>query len=283
VRLIVGKVNILDQIAALAQQPYPYGRPGQQQGQQTGWAKDKNYRRAKKEVIDRLEADMPMEEAKQVIKEGLSEYFLYTIEGTDTIATGWSKRLPSFEVGEVPVVNLYKYDDGRYGRSVVRFLSFKNDEAHKLGETPIPGGLMRVYRNVDAQQHLSYAGQSEFKYIPVEEDVELNLGAVQDVIVEPTLMSTATRAIQFDGNGNLRGWDEVTEWQIEVKNTRDIPVTIEVTRHFSHQYWDLKKPAGVDFETIDMDTVRFRLTLEARESRTFSYTHTLHQGNNQDR
>ncbi|MHC4157156.1 MAG: hypothetical protein ACYST6_19890, partial [Planctomycetota bacterium] len=65
-------------------------------------------------------------EPKQVKKEGLSEYFLYTIEGTETIPTGWSKRLLSFDIDDVPVVNLYKYEEERYGNSVVRFLSFKN-------------------------------------------------------------------------------------------------------------------------------------------------------------
>jgi hypothetical protein len=28
--------------------------------------------------------------AKEIVKEGLSEYFLYTIEGTETIPIGWS-------------------------------------------------------------------------------------------------------------------------------------------------------------------------------------------------
>jgi len=32
---------------------------------------------------------------KEIIKEGVSEYFIYTVEGRDTIPNGWSKRLPS--------------------------------------------------------------------------------------------------------------------------------------------------------------------------------------------
>ena len=34
---------------------------------------------------------------KEVVKESLSEYFLYTVEGRDTIPNGWAKRLPSFK------------------------------------------------------------------------------------------------------------------------------------------------------------------------------------------
>ena len=35
--------------------------------------------------------------AKEIIKEGLSEYFIYTVEGTETIPNGWSKRMRSFD------------------------------------------------------------------------------------------------------------------------------------------------------------------------------------------
>ena len=37
---------------------------------------------------------------KEIIKEGLSEYFIYTIEGTETIPNGWSKRMRSLEAPE---------------------------------------------------------------------------------------------------------------------------------------------------------------------------------------
>ena len=39
----------------------------------------------------------PTSRAKEIIKEGLSEYFIYTIEGTETIPNGWSKRMRSFD------------------------------------------------------------------------------------------------------------------------------------------------------------------------------------------
>ena len=137
-----------------------------------------------REVVRKLTDSLSLaRKPKEIVKEGLSEYFLYTIEGTETIPNGWSKRLLSFDVDDVPVVNLYKYEEERYGTNVIRFLSFTNDEEHQLGETPIPGGLLKVYRNAGDQGNLSYTGQSEFKYIPVNEEVELNLGPVANVVV----------------------------------------------------------------------------------------------------
>ena len=46
---------------------------------------------------------------KEIIKEGLSEYFIYTIEGTETIPNGWSKRMRSFEGTTVPFKIQYRY------------------------------------------------------------------------------------------------------------------------------------------------------------------------------
>jgi hypothetical protein len=216
---------------------------------------------------------------KEVVKEGLSEYFLYTIEGTETIENGWSKRLPSFEAGEVPIINLYKYEEERYGPAVVRFLSFKNDAEHKLGETPIPGGLLKVYRNLDEKQHLAYTGQSEFKYIPVNEKVELDLGPVADVVVEAKLMDAKSDNYRFDRDGNINGWDDIQSYQVEVRNTRDIPIKIEIQRNFPMPSWDLTNQGTFgDFVKVDMDTAKYTLTLEPASKAVFQYVLTLYQG-----
>ena len=279
-RLIVGKVHILDQIAELARRQYPYGRPGEpvlieRDGDRLGRPSQE---RARAELRV-LSAALDMK-PKEIKKEGLSEYFLYTIEGTETIPTGWSKRLISFDTEAVPVVNLYKYEEERYGPSVVRFLSFKNDKEHELGETPIPGGMLKVYRGVGDTGHLSYTGQSSFKYIPVDEEVELNLGPVADVVVEPKLMDFKTEQYRFDYRGNIAGWDEIRTFEIEVRNTRDIPVKVEIKRNFPTQYWQLE--ASDDYEKVDMDTVKFTLALEPRSKSKFEYTLRTYHGTRQE-
>jgi len=277
-RLIVGKVHILDEIAELAQRQYPYGRPGLMPvlvGAPLEEAERGLVMRAKRVMSDRDR----MAEAKEIKKEGLSEYFLYTIEGTETIPTGWSKRMISFDIDEVPVVNLYKYEQNRYGNSVLRFLSFKNDKDHKLGDTPIPGGMLKAYRTIGNEGHLSYTGQSSFKYIPVDEDVELNLGPVADVVVEPTLMEFATDNYRFDRHGNVAGWDEIRKFKVEVKNTRDINAKIEIRRNFHTPYWDLKKAGDFDqYEKVDKNSIKFTLTLQPRSSKKFEYVLTTYHG-----
>jgi len=230
-------------------------------------------------TLARAAGAAPPQKPKEITKEGLSEYFLYTIEGTETIPTGWSKRLLSFDIDNVPVVNLYKYEEERYGPSVVRFLNFKNDKEHELGETPIPGGTLKVYRNVGDKGHLSYTGQSSFKYIPVDEDVELNLGTVANVVVEPKLMDFKTENYRFDRRGDVSGWDEVRTFKIEVKNTRDIGVKVEIKRNFDTSYWKLTRSGDFgEFERVDKDTIKFTLTLKPRSVRKFEYVLSTYHG-----
>ncbi len=284
-RLIVGKVHLLDEISQLARRQYPYGRPGEgrellEESLQLGEAK-RMLRRARPQMLA-PDAEAPASEPKEITKEGLSEYFLYTIEGTETIPTGWSKRLISFDTDDVPVVNLYKFEQERYGNSVVRFLSFKNDEEHELGDTPIPGGMLKVYRDAGDSGHLSYTGQSSFKYIPVDEDVELNLGAVANVVVEPKLMNFETENYRFDRTGNVSGWDEIQTFEIEVRNTRDIQVKVEIKRNFNTSYWDLSKTGNSgQFEKVDQNTVKFTLLLEPRSTEKFGYVLRTYQGERQ--
>ena len=283
VRMIVGKIHLIDSIVDLARRQYPYGRPGPSPAVPKG-----GIALAEEEMAEVKRAYVQADKAalarpKEVKKEGLSEYFLYTIEGTETIPHGWSKRLPSFAVDEVPVVNLYKYEEERYGNEVVRFLSFKNDTEHNLGDTPIPGGTLKVYRTIDESAHLSYEGQSSFKYIPVDEDIELSLGAVANVIVKPTLMDFKTDRYLFDNNGNISGWDEIRTFEVEVKNTRDIPIKVEVMRNFGTSSWDLAKSGEYGtFEKIDLDTVKFILMLNGHEIKQFTYILTTHHGQRAD-
>jgi len=279
VRVIVGKVHLLDEIAELARREYPYGRPGLPVPMPRPAATPTRRAAVLMQEVDMLAAARGPMMAKEIVKEGLSEYFLYTIEGTETIPNGWSKRLQSFDVDGVPVVNLYKYEAERYGDRVMRFLSFANDTDHELGETPIPDGMLKVYRGVDDAKHLAYEGQSSFKYIPVGEKVELNLGAVADVVVEPKLMEIRSDNHRFDRNRNVAGWDDIQTWKVEVRNTRDVAIKVEITRNFDAPHWDIAHSGSIDgYEKVDLDTVQFTVELPGRSQKTFEYTTTLYRG-----
>jgi hypothetical protein len=286
-RLLLGQVRLLDPIARLAGRKYPYG-PDQEDGRLNYFFDDKDKSvREEMGMLDRsgrlgdgvFLGDFAAAgyEMKIIKKESLSEYFLYTIEGTENLPEAWGKRLESLDVSGIPVKSLYKYDEDRYGGQTVRFVSFKNDAEHELGETPLPEGSIRIFRTLNEAKNLSYVGQSEFKYIPVNEDVELNMGGSERVKVEPKLMDIKTAHHTFDKENNVSGWDEIETWQMKMTNTRDIPAEFEITRGFGTNYWDLET-SDVDYKKHDNSHARFTVTLEPRGEKTFTYTVTKYQG-----
>jgi hypothetical protein len=281
--LIVGKAHILDRIARLAKRKYPYDRPGIRAemdrlgldiaGDSPALVKDAYFLGG---GYGGGFAGFGIARPKEIRKEGLSEYFLYTIEGTETIADKWGKRLLSFEAEDIKVKSLYKYDEEQWRGQTIRFVSFANDEEHNLGETPIPNGTVKIYSQADSKGYLSYVGGTSVKYIPVDEEVELNLGPARLVSVEPMLMDFKTDNYVFDKKKDITGWDEIRTWKMEVTNTRTLPIEIEITRGFGTAYWRLQ--ADIPYEKHDATHARFKTNLEPRGKRPLGYTVRTYHG-----
>ncbi|MHC5199077.1 MAG: hypothetical protein ACYSO1_03035, partial [Planctomycetota bacterium] len=301
-RLIVGETRLTEEIGYLAGRQYPYGPDimiEDEERLKAGYGGKYNWHEQSKIPIL---GDIPMMggmfrdgdvdfgmdlaggttllyEMKQIEKTGLSEYFLYTIDGTENLTNQWTKRLPSFDIENIPVKSLYKYDDDRYGKEAVRFVSFANDSEHELGETPIPEGNIKIYRNVNEAQNLSYIGGSNIKYIPVNEDIELNLGPARLVKVEPILMESKTENHTFDTNGNIDGWDDIESYKVTITNTRDIPIDIEITWNMGTDAWELTyvDPASTADDAIiykkhDKSRARYTMTVQPRSEKVFGHT-----------
>ncbi len=286
-RLIVGKVHILDRIAELAKRRYPYGRPIMPFSDSSGYDSLDSLETSKRLGAESFAWDAKSSlsnlnelQRKEIKKEGLSEYFLYTIEGTETIPNQWGKRLLSFEVENIAVESLYKYNEERWSGQAIRFVKFANDEKHSLGQTPIPDGTVRIYSRADEQGSLSYVGGTDIKYIPVDEEVELNLGPARLVEVEPKLMDFKTENYRFDRRDNISGWDEIRTWKIEITNTRTLPIQIEITRGFGTAYWTLQ--ADITYEKHDATHARFKLELEPRSKQVFEYTLRTYHGTREE-
>jgi hypothetical protein len=62
-------------------------------------------------VLEAEVAGKQLERVKEVVKQGLSEYFLFTIEGREDIKDREPKRLVALKAAEVPLECLYKLTD----------------------------------------------------------------------------------------------------------------------------------------------------------------------------
>jgi hypothetical protein len=231
---------------------------------------------------------------KEIIKEGLSEYFIYTIEGAETIDNGWSKRMRSFEGSSVPFKIQYRYRPAEYGEQLVRMYLLTNDKASKLGGTPLPDGVVRVFRD-NGRDGLSFLTQQSIKYIPIGDKIELNLGSDPNVIFELIKLRTSRDEIWMQLNGadvfnrvgqpgvridmrsSVAGWDDHESYAQRIRNYTAKPIEVEIRRSFpGHVIFKSQlKPTMFDFQTA-----QFTATVEAGKRSDLLFEILRHQGRN---
>ncbi len=275
VRLVVGKINLVEKIAQLANIPM----------NEVAKMDSGKYKENKKLALDDMMkrsgampgmpggGPRPAEKPKEIIKEGLSEYFIYTIEGTETIQNGWSKRMRSFEGQKSPFKIEYRYRPQEYGDQLVRMYLLKNDVASKLGTTPLPDGLVRVFRD-NGRDGLSYLTQQAVKYIPIGDKIELNLGRDPEVIHELIKLRTfrTDLILQINGSNEFRkiggdgvfkeekatlvGWDDHEILTERIRNYSGKAINVEIRRTIPGHvtYKSLLEPKLRDYQTVELHT-----------------------------
>jgi hypothetical protein len=217
---------------------------------------------------------------KEIKKEGLSEYFLYTVEGRDTIPSGWAKRLPSFRSAGVPITSYYKFEKERWSDGVMRYCRFTNSLASQLGKEPLPDGEVKAFRLITDDKLWSFSGRTQVKYIPVDETVDLELGPDREVRVKPTLMNWEKTEIRLDERGDVKGWTVKETWEIELQNSKEIEAVLDIRRNFAGD-WSLATAAS--YEKVDANKIKFVVPMKPREQRTLAYELTTRHGLNATR
>ena len=130
-RLVVGKINLVEKIADLAKRPAPGSVEEQLKGIPNG--ADSFRMRVKSELENMAAADSfaqnlkldIAEKAKDVVKQGLSEYFLFTIEGREDIKAKEPKQLVALKVADVPLESVYKLSDRTRDQAFTKFYRFR--------------------------------------------------------------------------------------------------------------------------------------------------------------
>ena len=274
-RVVVGTINLVEKIRELAQ--------GTMAGRPAGEIRKEAARQMmRKGGYDAAPAAAPMpEKPKEIIKEGLSEYFIYTIEGTETILNNWTKKLVSLDKEEVPVTVTYRYDEMRYGGKPVKIYRLKNDAKSKLGETPLPDGAVRVFRKVKGSDDLSYLGQAQTRYVPIDSEFEINLGSDDEVRFEQKKMEFRIQNLNFNRFNQVDGYDQIEAFATELSNFGTQTRKVIVRRYFQGDYdvqWPKEFPGEIKQENAT--TYIFTFDVKPGEKVKYEYRVTTRFGSN---
>ncbi len=292
IRMVVGTINLVEKIETLARrgligrQDVDYYRAGE---------KRKMSPRARGAVHEELEAaaDLAFAAPKEIVKQGLSEYFIYTVPGTETVKHAWSKRMRLFQGLQVPFSIAYRYRPAEYGPQLVRLFLLRNDQASHLGETPLPDGVLRLFRD-NAREGLSFVIAQSIKYVPIGQEIELNLGPDPEVIHEHVRLDSFRDNFWFRRSGasvyyhqeqghrieindTVVGWDDHQIWVERIRNYRDKPIHVEIRRTFNgHTVFK----SNLDPKLHDYRSPQFSTTIKASQKKELDYELVVHQGYN---
>ncbi|MHB9063705.1 MAG: DUF4139 domain-containing protein [Pirellulaceae bacterium] len=294
VRLVVGKISLVEKIAQLAQLAAHKGESVDRLGRIAAKDKLAEMDETWGDSVGFGGGGQASEKPKEIIKEGLSEYFIYTIEGTETIPNGWSKRMRSFEGQTVPFKIQYRYRPAEYGDRLVRMYLLTNDKESKLGTTPVPDGMVRVFRQ-NGRDGLSFLVAQQIKYVPIGDKIELNLDQDPEVIFELVKVRTwrdniwmqingrdvfrrvDQPGVQIEVNSSVVGWNEHNQFDQRIRNYSKKPIEVEIRRAL---------PGHVVFRSSlvakshDYQTVEYVTTVKPGQTADLLYEVLQHQGRN---
>ena len=281
IRLVVGTIHLVENIRDLAQgSSLKYKDLDEPKREYARKKYSKSISRAEEsEKDDYAPANGGLSKPKEIIKEGLSEYFLFSIEGKETVLNSWRKRLKSIRAENVPVQVIYRLSDISTRGQVHKFYEFwnrKTSEAQgssELGGTPLPDGRVQIF-SIDAKGNLSYKGAVNTSYIAAGDKVKLDIGINKDIEVERLMKDYRKKDIVYEKqaySNSLYVKKFVTQYNYEetIKNTIPYPVKIEIERTFSGDFKVLNMNFTVD--KVSSRAFKYYPELNANEKKVFKY------------
>jgi hypothetical protein len=169
-----------------------------------------------------------------------------------------------------------------------------NDEESKLGTTPLPDGMVRLFRD-NGRDGLSFLVAQSIKYVPIGDKIELNLGPDPEVIFELVKKrvwrdniwmrvrntSVYRRAdkpgVRIEVNSTVAGWDDHTYYVQRIRNYTAKPIELEVRRTYSGH---VVFRGALGAKLHDYRTVEYRANVEPGEKAGLRYEIRQLQGRN---
>src|ERR1700730_10761382 len=181
-------------------------------------------------------------------QESFSEYHLYSLGRRTSIFDQESKQISLLNASRFPLQKVYVVNgQSYYYRTAAQpgapmkdpvqvFYKFKNEDKAGLG-MPLPAGTIRVYQ-ADSRGGSLFVGEDHIDHTPKDETISLHIRNAFDIVAErkqTDYKKLSDRLYAF-------------EYEITLRNHKDIPVTVEVN-----------EPIGGDWEMVS-STYKFAKT-----------------------
>jgi hypothetical protein len=260
VRLVVGSINLVEQIRDLA--------TNQLQERSRGVRKEE-LRKAGRALMA-ADAAVPaapaaafareMASAKpEVVSARLGDYHIFTVSGVQQVRNGATTRFQAITTKQ-PMKLEVLYRVGFLTDHALKLYRFINDKDHHLPDGPLPEGLWHVFRVTDAKtRSLSYSGATGNVYVPPGQKVELNLGVDPAIAVKQVHEWHGETNHHYNQQGRVDAFTTHDRFRFRLVNTAKIPVSVEYLVNANGD-WTIE---GLTGERRDQSTYRHQAQVAA--------------------
>lgn len=218
-----------------------------------------------------MEMAMPPPQADAFQEQAFFEYYLYTLDGTTTLAERESKQLTLLQADQAQVQRRLVFDfGGRWGymqrfggrtangTSATVLIEFANTEANRIGR-PLPAGTIRLYQ-ADAQGALQFLGEDRIVHTPRGETLRLVVGQAFDVVGDRRIVEETRLGERHD--------ERIVE--VEIRNRKRVPETVRVVEPM-YGTWEIRSETH-PHTRLDAQTAQWDIQVPADAVVTLRYT-----------
>ncbi|HEX5635323.1 MAG TPA: hypothetical protein VFX50_18900 [Gemmatimonadales bacterium] len=206
------------------------------------------------------------------------EFHLYTLPGRLTLQPGQATTVALFEPATAG------YEKRLVVRSAMPFWGFvpqmpeeqpvpvevsysvKRGKGAAFGETPLPGGVARIF-TADAEGRHQMIGEATVGHTPAGAEWTLGAGEAFDVTAKRT--QTDYNVVQEKVKGAVRSTATIG-WKVTLANATDTAAVVDVREERGGE-WSVIA-SSVPAEKLAASVTRFRVTVPARGSVDLTYT-----------
>jgi len=185
------------------------------------------------------------------------EYHLYTLPRKATVADREIKQISLFEPAVAKVSKIFRYRPEYSAKAVEVAIRFNNSKTTGLG-MPIPAGRVRIFKADDDGSRI-LLGEDWIEHTPKDEEMTLVVGNAFDIAAESRTMNQ-TRVTQYI---------EDQELEIELRNRKETPVTIEVSKKL-YGFWEILD-SNFEYKKKDANTIEFKIPVNANQTVVVKY------------
>lgn len=213
-------------------------------------------------------------ESSAAKEEQVGDAHLYTVPGRVTLRPGETSVLALFDPATAPVAKrlvvpstlpywggLPQYGDEQEVPVAVTYVVTRTLKT-PFGDTPVPGGVARIYQKDDGGR-LQLIGESSLGHTAAGQPLELGAGTAFDLTAKRT---QTTYAVTRDKSGRSTA---TADYSVTVANAADSAATVDVYEERGGDWSVLE--SSVPADRVSSTRVRFKLLVPARGEASLTY------------